>query len=144
MQTASLYGLLSKFKQSTLYYKRAFNEFPNVEVARKIVFNLLQLDKPEEAWYYLKYLDEKQPDDQMTSILLKKTEEVIRLKAQLLADPANSNAIFGLADYYLFLRNSTEAKKYLEMAIAKYPDNQMTVKLQSDLTKLISGNMKPD
>lgn len=142
LQTASLYGLLSKFEQSTLYYKRAFNEFPNVEVARKIVFNLLQLDKPKETGYYLKYLEEKQPGDPMTNLLLKKTEDVVRLKAQLLADPANSNAIFGLAEYYLFLRNSTEAKKYLDKAIANYPDNQQTIKLKASFNQLNSG--KPE
>lgn len=144
IEIGRLYEESGNIKQSAFYYQKSFREFPNVDIARKIVFSLLQLDIPEETRYYLKYLDKNQPGDQMTNLLLKKTEEVIRLKKQLLTDPENSNAIFDLADYYLFIRNTTEAKKYIDKAITKYPDNQKTIRLQDGLKKLTSGTLTSD
>lgn len=135
-QTARLYGLLLNFEQSTLYYKKAFHASPNIDIARKIVFNLLQLDKPEEALPYLKFILQQQPDDLMAIGLLEKTREVQILKNLVHTDPVNSSAVFGLADYYLFVRNINKAKKYIDIALAKYPNSNQTKTLSDRYNKL--------
>ncbi len=143
VQAARLYELLLNFDQSVLYYKKAFRKNQTIDVARKIVFDLLQLDRPEEAVYYLKYLGKNQPGDQMANMLLRKTQEVTGLKKQLQANPGSEQAILGLADYYLFIRNLTEVKRYLDAAIANFPDDPGTQKLRISYEKLASATRIP-
>lgn len=100
---------------------------------------MLQPDHLEEASYYLEYLNKNKPGDQMTNILLQKTGEVMSYKKQLVTDPENSKALFGLADYYLFIKNSSEAKKYIDKAQKIYPTDKITHELLNKYNKLVAG-----
>jgi hypothetical protein len=67
---------------------------------------------------------------------LKQTDEVLILKKQFLSNPEDKNVVFGLAEYYLFTRNAEELKKFIDKALAKYPDDMRTSKLQEEYNKL--------
>lgn len=140
-ETANLYSMLPDFEESLYYYKKSFEKFPNPEIARKIVFNLLQLDSPAGTKYYLEYLLQHQPSDRMAAQLLEKTQAIMGFKKQLLSDPENVSAILGIADYYLFIRNMGEAKKYIDKAVEKYPDDKGVQRVRNEYNKLSSANI---
>ena len=139
-EIGNCYAILLNFDQSTHYYKKAFKEYPNVDIARKIVFNLLHLDKPEETNSYLNFIIQNQPDDGMAKFLLKQTEDVIAFKKLQPANPEYSHALFGLANYYITIKDLEKAKLYIDQVYAKYSKDKEAVKLLKDYNELISEN----
>jgi len=135
-------GELLHYEESLYYYKRSLAVSGQIETARKIVFTLMQLDRPEETGYYLKYLLKNQPDDKTTAMLLRRTGEVISFKKQLMEDPKNDSALFGLAAYYLYIRNLSLAREHLDKAVDIYPNDARTRKLMNEYSRLTEGVSK--
>jgi tetratricopeptide (TPR) repeat protein len=137
-QAGSVCDGLKSYEESVYYYTKSFKEFPDVGIAKKIVFDLLQLDRPDQVRRYLEFILQKQPDDRISKQLFQEAEQVIMLKKLLISDPYNSRAIFGLADYYLFIKNKEELKKYVDKASSKYRYDKRTVKLLAEYSRLLS------
>jgi tetratricopeptide (TPR) repeat protein len=139
-EAANILESRKDFEDAVYYYKKSFTENKSPEVARKIVFDLLQTDKLEDTEQYLIYLLEQQPDDQMTVGISKRIRDVLVFKRAIQNDPNNIEAVFGLADFYLFVGNPDRAKTYIGMIKAKFPKNEHTQKIFAAYQKLTATN----
>jgi len=131
------------YKESLYYYKRAFEIKPQVETARKIVLNLLQLDYLEESLKFLEFLTKKEPNDNMNKRLMEKVREVVSLKKKAVIEPENIGIQTRLAGYYLYIGNQPEARIHIDNALAINPDDKISRLLQKELEKLIASKKPP-
>jgi tetratricopeptide (TPR) repeat protein len=136
-----LYTGLKDYGQSLWYLKRSFNDSNTTDIARKIVFDQLQMDSLQDALPYLQYIREHQPDDLMSVKLTEKAREILALKKLVRDDPRNLNAIRRLGGYYLYLGNITTAKNYIDRAVDIAPRDSGTIAQVTALKKLESGEL---
>lgn len=131
-EIARLYVKIGDYKDALFYYKKAFRKNSNIELARKIVITLLQLDNPEESRYYLDYITAKDPNDKTSISLRKMINGVLAARIKLLNDPGDlfSNNI--LANYYLFTGNLGMAKKFINQAMNINKCDKETLILAAD------------
>jgi tetratricopeptide (TPR) repeat protein len=132
-----LYVKIGNFEDALFYYKKAFRKNSNIELARKIVVNLLQLDRPEESRYYLNYIVEKDPFDKTSIGIQKMINGVLAARIKLMNDPWDifSNNI--QANYYLFTGNLGMAKKFIDQAMKINSWDKETLLLAADYHKKI-------
>jgi tetratricopeptide (TPR) repeat protein len=138
-----LYLEMHNLTEALYYNKKAFNYSNRVDLARKIVLVLLQMDNLEEAQHYLTFIIQNDPSDQKGIQLLKKVREITGLKKQALEDPNNIEATNALASFYLYLGNKETALKYINKSLAINAYDIESTKLLKDLNRMRNaGDLK--
>ncbi len=137
-EIGKLYLEMHNLTEALYYNKKAFNYSNRVDLARKIVLVLLQMDNLEEAQHYLTFIIQNDPSDQKGIQLLKKVREISGLKKQSLEDPHNIEVTNALASFYLYLGNMETARKYIDKSLAINAYDIESTKLLKDLNRLKS------
>jgi tetratricopeptide (TPR) repeat protein len=136
-EIARLYVKIGDYDDALFYYKKAFRKKESIELARKIVINLLQMDRPEESRNYLNYMIEKDPNDKTSISLRKMINGVLAARIRLVNDPGDSFSNNILANYYLFTGNLGMAKKFIDQAMKMNNRDKETLQLAAGYNEKI-------
>lgn len=128
---------LKQYSESLLYFKKAFGIAPSSEIAQKIVINLLQLNRPEEAKKYLEFIVQNDPSNKPGNTMLIRIGEVLMFEKLLVTEPENIAALNNLADFYLNIKKPGEAKLYIDKALSVNAKDAQLLKLLSVYNELI-------
>ncbi len=124
------------YKEALYYYKKAFNYNNNLDLARKLVLVLLQLDNLEETSTYLTYILKHDPSDRISIQIEKCIKGIISLKKKFLEEPRNINVTNALANSYLYLSNLEVARNYIDRSLIINENDDTALRLKQKLNQI--------
>jgi tetratricopeptide (TPR) repeat protein len=127
-QTAMLYGQAGENETAAFYLRKSFNMQPSFEKAHYLTVFYLMLDRPEDALPALDYAL-AHPNGKMLEPLKPLVGQVIELKKQLAANPADVALLNRIAATYLRMENRDGAAKYVRQALQSEPDNREALEM---------------
>ena len=139
-EMAKLYVKIGKLENAVKCYKQALGVSYDTESVEKIVSYSMELDKPDDALFYLKILLQNQPNDKKIIFLQNQLNEVIYIKKLETKGDISKRVIFGLANYYMYIKHLNSSKKYIDIAKANYPNDKKVFDLLTSYKLLLSGS----
>ena len=124
------------YDEALYYYKKAFNYNNSLDLARKVVLVLVQLDNLEATFAYLDYILKNDTSDRLSIQIKKCAEEIIYLKKKLVEEPRNINVTNSLSNSYLYLPNLEVARNYIEKSLDINANDITALRLKQKLNQL--------
>jgi len=116
------------------YFQQAFKSNPDENNAKKLMINLLKLDKPLEAMKYIDFLMKKNSGTDFKP-MKNAVEQLIILQKELAINLSDVQLLNQIALIYAQIGNFQIAEKYINQILEISPLNAEAIKLKEDLRK---------
>ena len=136
---ASMCYRLGRMEDAVYYYKQAFKKQPGEELARQLVLCFVQKGYEEEAMQYLDYILEIDRNDRVSKVLLQRIREALNWKTVLDHNSKSEEALIGLSQYYLYVRNYEAADSLIRQLTDYYPNNPKSKELKTRIKNRKQG-----